>query len=88
MELSRKTKEAGKGDEGRESRKERRVIVCPPQSGRGKVLAPEGLANITGISTHFQTRVKKEKAKKLATERALDKYELFVFGLTIGKNLY
>jgi len=41
-----------------------------------------------GILTDFQTKVNKKKAKKLATERALDKYKFFVFGLTIATTLH
>ncbi len=41
-----------------------------------------------GIFNTVSNKSQEEKAKKLATERALDKHKFFVFGLTIATTLY
>jgi len=42
----------------------------------------------SGYFTIFSGKNQGKKAKRLATERALDKYKFFVFGLTIATTLY
>ena len=41
-----------------------------------------------GIVPNFKQKSRRKGTKKLATERALDKYRFFVFGLTIATTLY
>jgi len=60
--------------------------VCPSTSSGQAQVCPSTSSGLPGGQVRHKSQ--KEKAKELATERALDKYEFFVFGLTIAITLY
>jgi hypothetical protein len=60
----------------------------PPHNQVGASCWPLRDRQTYGNFNTFSNKSQEEKAKKLATERALDKYKFFVFGLTIATTLY
>jgi hypothetical protein len=69
-----------------------RVSADTKTCGSPLNLAPTGgpcTTQSTGsVLYQISNKSQEEKAEKLATERALDKYKFFVFGLTIATTLY
>ena len=55
---------------------------------RGEKLAKDTYGTSFRDFNIFSNKSQEKRAKKLATERALDKYKFFVFGLTIVTTLY